>query len=238
MDEQNYKRRLEKFSSSLHQKLQIYREEKRRWDPFLSTDFNVVSEFIKPNENRLSDIIACLLDVNGSHGQQGKFLDAFLKRLFEEKQSNRVAALSGKQPQVKREDPTYYNENQHRRIDITIHFEDFGIGIENKPWAGEGDGQLAAYYNHLKGKYEDKFCLIFITPDGREPKTICNRDNLIQRGELYCLSYSSDILEWIEECWQLCESDRFRWFLRDFKEYVRNAFPPSLTIKEYDDANE
>ena len=60
MDEQNYKQHLEMFSSILRQKLQIYREEKRRWDRFLSTDFNVVSEFIRPNENRLSDIIACL----------------------------------------------------------------------------------------------------------------------------------------------------------------------------------
>ena len=224
---------LEIFSSSLRQKLQIYREEKRRWDRFLSTDFNVVSEFIRPNENRLSDIIACLLDANGSHGQQGKFLDAFLKRLFGEKQSNRVAALSGKQPQVEREDPTYYNdENQRRRIDITIDFEDFGIGIENKPWAGESDGQLAAYYNHLTGKYEDMFCLVFITRDGRPPKTIDNK------GELYCLSYNFDILEWLEECWHLCESDRFRWFLYDFKEYIRDEFPLPFTFEENDDANE
>ena len=40
------------------------------------TDFNVVSEFIRPNENRLSDIIACLLDANGSHGQGSKFLNS------------------------------------------------------------------------------------------------------------------------------------------------------------------
>ncbi len=210
MDEQNYEQRLGMFFSSLREKLKIYREEKRRWDPFLSTDFNVVSEFIRPNENRLSDIIACLLDANGSHGQQGKFLDAFLKRLFEKKRPGRIAELSGKQPQVKREDPTYYNdENQRRRIDITIDFKDVGIGIENKPWAGEGDGQLKAYYSHLKREYDSAY-LVFITPDGRTPKTIPNSDDLIQKGELYCLAYRSDILEWLEECWQLCESDRFR----------------------------
>ena len=235
MDEQNYKRRLEKFSSSLHQKLRIYQKEKQRWDRFLSTDFNVISEFIRPNENRLSDIIACLLDANGSHGQQGKFLDAFLRCLFE---PDRVAELSGKQRQVRREDPTYYNdENQHRRIDITIDFKDVGIGIENKPWAGEGDGQLEAYYSHLRRKYKNKeFRLVFITPDGRNPKFI--NKGLIEEDKLYCLSYRSNILEWIEECWQLCESDRFRWFLRDFREYIHNAFPLPFTIEENDDANE
>ena len=148
----DYKQRLEGFYSGLIPKLQIYRQEKRRWDRFLSTDFNVVSEFIRPNENRLSDIIACLLDANGSHGQGSKFLDGFLKHLFKEKQPNRIAELSGKQPQVKREDPTHYNKNQSRRIDITVDFEDFGIGIENKPWAGEQEYQLRDYYNHLKKK--------------------------------------------------------------------------------------
>ena len=239
MDEQNYKQRLEIFFSSLREKLKIYRIEKRRWDPFLSTDFNVVSEFIRPNENRLSDIIACLLDANGSHGQQGKFLDAFLKRLFGKKRPDRVVELSGKQPQVKREDPTLYNENQRRRIDITIDFKNFGIGIENKKSKdrGEEEYQLKDYYKHLKNKYNQECCLIYITPDGREPETICNPDDLIQKGELYLLSYSFDILPWLEECWQLCESDRFRWFLRDFREYIYNEFPPS-SIEENGDANE
>ncbi len=264
MDEQSYERRLEMFSSSLSKKLQIYREEKRRWDRFLSMDFNVVSEFIIINkkyfrrEDSLSDIIACLLNVNGSHGQQGKFLDAFLKRLYEKKHFNiaierrpcflkrlfekkrpaRVAELSIKQREVKREDLTYYNENQLRRIDITVDFEGFGIGIENKPWTHENNDQLEAYYSHLKGKYKnEEFCLVFITPDERKPETISksNPDNLIQKGELYCLSYRSDILEWLEECWQLCESDKFRWFLHDFREYIRDE---PFTFEENEDANE
>ena len=240
MTEQNYKQCLEMFSSSLSQKLQIYREEKLRWDPFLSTDFNVVSEFIDPDENRLSYIIACLLDANGSHGQGSKFLDAFLKHLFKENQTNPVAELSCDQIQVKREDPTYYNdENQRRRIDITIDFEDFGIGIENKPWAGEGDGQLEAYHSHLKRKYKNKeFCLVFITPNGRKPKSIKKTKGLIEEGKLYCLSYRSDILEWLEECWQVCKSDKFRWFLHDFRDYIHDEFQPPFTFQENEDANE
>lgn len=241
MNEQNYRRRLKMSSSSLHEKLKIYRIEKRRWDRFLSTDFNVVSEFIIINqkyfrrEDRLSDIIACLLDANGSHGQQGKFLDAFLKRLFEKKRPDRVAELSGKRPQVKREDPTHHN----RRIDITVDFERFEIGIENKPWTHESNDQLGDYYSHLKDKPEnEEFCLVFITPDGRKPETIPNSDDLIQKGELYCLAYRSDILEWLEKCWQLCESDRFRWFLRDFRDYIRDPSHELFTIEENDDANE
>ncbi|MCY3683600.1 MAG: hypothetical protein OXH16_19550 [Gemmatimonadetes bacterium] len=46
MGEQSYEQRLEMFFFNLSQKLQIHQGEKRRWDRFLSTDFNVVSEFI------------------------------------------------------------------------------------------------------------------------------------------------------------------------------------------------
>ena len=201
MVEQNYEERLERLYSNLNHKLEIYREGKRHWDPFLSTDFNVVSKFIDPDENRLSDIIKYLLDANGSHGQGSKFLDAFLKRLFKENQPN--PELSRNQIQVNREVPTYYNdENQRRRIDITIDFKNFIIGIENKPWAGEGDGQLEAYYKHLKCKCEredKKFCLVFITPNRRKPTSIDNSGDLIGKGELCLLSYSSDILDWIED---------------------------------------
>ena len=258
MTEQTYRHRLEMSFLGLSQKLQIYREEKLRWDRFLSTDFNVVSEFIIinqnyfPREDRLSDIIACLLDANGSHGQRSKFLDAFLKRLykknhfdttieqrpyffkrlFKKKRPDRVAELSDKRPQVKREDPTHHN----RRIDITVGFEGFEIGIENKPWTHESNDQLKDYYSHLKDKPEnEEFCLVFITPKGDCPNTIDNPQCLIKKGELYCLSYRSDILEWLEECWQLCESDRFRWFLRDFREYIRDE---PFTFEENEDANE
>ena len=290
MDEQKYRQRLERLYSNLNYKLEIYREGKQReaqeyekylemfflrlsakldsyrkakgrWDRFLSTDFNVVSEFIIINkkyfrrEDRLSDIIKCLLDANGSHGQGSKFLDSFLKRLYEKKhfdtdieqrpcflkrlsekkRSDRVAELSDKQRQVKREDLT----NQRRRIDITVGFEGFEIGIENKPWTHESNDQLKAYYSHLKDKPEnEEFCLVFITPNGTHPTTICKPDDLIRKGELYCLSYRSDILEWLEECWQLCESDRFRWFLRDFRDYIRDPFHELFTIEENDDANE
>ena len=241
MVEQNYEERLERLYSNLNHKLEIYREGKRRWVPFLSMDFNVVSEFIRPKENRLSDIIKCLLEANGPHGQGSKFLAAFLKRLFKENQTKRADELSGKGIQVKREVPTYYNdENQRRRIDITIDSKNFIIGIENKPWAGEGDGQLEAYYKHLKCKCEredKKFCLVFITPNRRKPTSIDNSDDLIGKGELCLLSYSSDILDWIEECGQLCESDRFRWFLHDFRDYIRDEFPPPFTIKANEEAD-
>lgn len=46
----------------------------------LAPDFNPF-DFIEPNEIRLSRILAWLLNPRTSHGQGGRFLDAFLARL-------------------------------------------------------------------------------------------------------------------------------------------------------------
>jgi PD-(D/E)XK nuclease superfamily len=59
---------------------------------------------------------------------------------------------------VVREDATRYIIASQRRIDITIDFGNAGIGIENKPWAGEQPDQLRDYAAHLAKKYREIFC--------------------------------------------------------------------------------
>ena len=137
-DDNDYRQRLINFFSVLHQKLQNYREMKRHMDRFLSTDFNVF-EWLTPDKKHLSQIIAGLLDPGGSHGQQRMFLDAFLRRIER-------GDLLVKQPRkVDTEFPC-----QGGFIDILVDFGDFGIGIENKPWAGDQDEQLRRYHDYLK----------------------------------------------------------------------------------------
>jgi hypothetical protein len=52
--------------------------QQRRLDRKQATGFNVF-DFIDPDENKLSDVLAWLLDPKGSHGQG----DVFLPQLFE-----------------------------------------------------------------------------------------------------------------------------------------------------------
>ena len=125
------------------------------------------------------------------------------------------------------------NENPNRRIDIVVESEnnDFGLGIENKkPEPGGGDlrDQLRDYYHHLKNKYgEDRFCLVYLTPGGGDPDKDSIepdlREKLKKEKKLICISYSRHIREWIEECCGLCESDKFRWFLRDFMDHLNGG---------------
>lgn len=204
-DDSDYRQRLINFSSILQQKLKNYREMKRYMDRFLSTDFNVFKR-IEPDENTLSDIIADLLNPTGSHGQRRMFLDAFLRRI------NTNGSLLEQPCEVRREFPC-----DSGRIDILVTFNSgFRIGIENKLGAGEGYDQVRRYRDCLNRVSGGQFRLIYLTPDGREPDSISPGDE----NRLLLMSYCSDILEWLRECCQLCKSDKFRWFLRDFMDYI------------------
>lgn len=217
--------RYQNFYSVLKKKLEVYKDSKRHLDRFLSTDFNVFTLF-NPNENLLSEIIADLLNPSGSHGQRHRFLDTFLRQVI--KETNLLDSLLEKQPRsVTCESHTVYIENSQRRIDILVDFENFGLGIENKPEADDQEQQLKDYSDDLKKRYKGKFCLLYLTWKGDNPKEksiACNlREELKRDRKLICISYRRDILKWIEECCRLCESDRFRWFLRDFVDYINGG---------------
>ena len=203
---------LHNFYSVLKKKLEVHRQTKRHLDRFLSTEFNVF-KWIDPNENCLSHNIANLLNPACSHGQQRVFLDAFLRRIGKDN-------LCDKQPlQVTTEYPI---ENPKGRIDVLVDFGAFVIAIENKPWTKEGPKQLKKYSDYLSKQYNDQFCLIYLTLSRNEPNSILpdERKHLMKQGKLLCISYYTDILEWVRECCQLCESDKVRWFLRDFTNYI------------------
>ena len=203
---------LDDFYSDLNQKLIIQRQTKRHLDRFLSPDFNVFT-CIKPDEKRLSNVIANLLNPASSHGQQGVFLDAFLRRIGKDdlcdKQSTQVAT-------------EYRIENPEGYIDVLVDFGVFGIAIENKPWAKETNEQISKYSDYLNKKYKGRFCLVYLTQDGRQPTSIEENkcSELIQNHKLLLRSYRRDILEWLRECCQLCESDKVRGFLFDFMNYI------------------
>lgn len=207
-DDNDYRQRLINFFSILHQKLQNYREMKRYMDRFLSTDFNVFNR-IEPDENALSDIIADMLDPAGSHGQQRMFLDAFLRIL--DSNVSFSTPFSGF-CEVRRE-AFYTNGNDSGKIDILVTFDSgFRIGIENKLEEGDDRDQLLRYLNYLNRVSNGKFRLIYLTPDGGAKP--------IDDKRLLPMSYRSEILKWLRKGVQLCESDKFRWFLRDFMDYI------------------
>jgi len=197
-------------------------DDKRERDVYEASDFNVV-DILRPNENQLSNIIADLLDPMGKHGQRDLFLNGFLNIIGVSRKHE------AQKVKVIREDLTRYIMKPSRRIDITIDFDsgEFGIGVENKPWAGESEDQIPDYKEHLKKKYKgDKFMLVYLSGDGSEPQSIGKdeREALKQKGRLKVLAYSTDFKDWLEFCYKECKAEKVRWILRDFIDYVEENF--------------
>ena len=214
---------IERFLSSLHFKLTTFRTAKKELDLYLSSGFNVF-EHIQPDENALSDIIANMLDPQGTHGQKDLFLRQFLKAI------GHSDMLSDQRCKVRRGDPTNYIKPMQRRIDITVEFGRCAVGIENKPWAIEQDNQIKDYVEHLRAKCSD-FAIVYISGDGSEPQSINEheRESLTREKRLKVFPYKTNLRDWLESCFKECKSDKFRWFLHDFMEYIDNKFGSNIS---------
>lgn len=73
---------MESFFDKLQYRVDTISHYKKSMDVLLAGDFNVF-DFISPDENRLSDILAFLLNPGAAHGQGNIFLIHFLNILSE-----------------------------------------------------------------------------------------------------------------------------------------------------------
>ncbi len=207
------------FFNDIRFRKKIYKSFKAKYEPFVAFDFNVF-DFIRPDENGISNIIRHILDPCGAHGQGDVFLRQFLEieNIAEyPKQTDNLEETT-----ITCEEPTTLIESSKRRIDITINFNNFGIGIENKPWAGEQEEQLQDYHEQMNKNYGTNYQIIFLTQDGREPKSldknICNE--LSKNNKLLLFRYQHQIKSWLETCQEKCRSEKVRFFLQDFINYI------------------
>lgn len=192
-------------------------------------------EFISPDENGLSDIIAQFLDPNGRHGQRDVFLKSLLARI-----GMKDASTAG--VTVKREATVV---NRGGFIDILIEAPEWRVVIENKPWAGDQDTQLERYWAHItRGKFTPAWCrLVYLSANGQPPEPHSLGKKLREKlssdpARLYglslgplqgeaeqvvsypTLSFDELIQEWIA----LARPANVQQFLHDFGDYINNTF--------------
>ncbi len=142
------------------------------------------------------------------------------------------------QATVVNEAATSFLSNNARRIDIRIELPpDFGIGIENKPWAAEQPAQLADYRAELDRRYQGQFVLVFLCQQGRTPSSITAEEwrNLQLSGKGAVFIYSDDFHSWLLDCHQKCQADKVRHFLNDFARYVQSNLRGVSIGEEQDD---
>jgi len=186
-----------------------------------ANQFNVFS-LIKPDENKLSDILADLLNSRGRHGQGDRFLRLLLEQL--EMGGGNVATEA---VQVEREAPTQGIQRFRRRIDILVQ-NGVIVAIENKIDSLEQHDQVKDYLDYLRvlsSEWKTPAALIYLTPKGRCPESLTREERLAfqEKGRLHCWSYSKHLQQWLESCRGACKANKVWYFLADFSSYIEST---------------
>ena len=228
---------LNSFFAALGPVREIAANAQTRLDRHAATSFSVFHYFHE-RETDLSRIFAGLLDPAGADGQGDLFLSLFLKELQRtEKASDEIAdsflkrfdSTEGQPCSVWTEYSVYW-KNRRRSIDIVLSLSrQRWIGIENKPWAGEQDDQVEAYLRALLPKSPDQsVLLVYLSGSGASPTTAPTSEEY--RRHCVTMSYRDyrngrpSLEHWIQRCYEKCEAERVRWFLKDVLEYVQRSF--------------
>lgn len=221
------KKNTSRFLSEIQFRRELYLKAKNELNKYLAHDYNVF-DFINPDERKLSDIIAFLLDPNEKHGQNVNFLYEFLCLIKGKTELlNAVEKDDLNNSNVYCEYFTWGDKADYKIIDIFIvlkkESDEFVIAIENKPFVGEHHLQVNNYIDFLEGNYLDKYVFVFLSRSGDDPVSIIdyNRKDLLKnKGTLVSTSYADLIKKWLDRCFKECEAEKIRWFIKDFIQYV------------------
>lgn len=174
-------------------------------------NYNIFNDlgFMSDEVHLHSMFLANLLNPKGSHGQRGKFLEAFLKMLqksFPAISADRLVLDTANASVEVEKYIGRQTDNEGGRIDIYLTDGKHSIIIENKIYASDQHHQMLRYWNYgMSQKVNDtekSFVLIYLTLDGCSP----SKDSLgqdLKENDIVCLSYKSDIRGWLDRCVEL-----------------------------------
>ena len=175
-------------------------------------NYNIFNDlgFMSDEVHLHSMFLANLLNPKGSHGQRGKFLEAFLKMLQKSFSAISADNLELDITNASVEVEKYIGrqtDSEGGRIDIYLTDGKHSIIIENKIYAGDQHHQMLRYWNYgmsQKGNDTEKsFVLIYLTLDGCSPSKDSLGDEDLKENDIVCLSYKSDIRGWLDRCVEL-----------------------------------
>ena len=225
---------LERFFYELAPRLEGARKVERELDRQLARKFNAF-DYLRPDEWRLSKLIADLLDPKGKHGQGDVFLRGLLDRLHKEG-FDLIGDLRNSRVYTERV------IKDQRRLDIVVRIDDRRcLAIENKPYAYDQQNQIKDYLSWLRDHY-DKFLLLYLPPHGKPPseESVKPADLQGEAGKsLRIMPYHHraedawdddfertgfGLTDWLRECRTRCDVERLRWFLREAETYCKKEF--------------
>lgn len=197
---ENIEKLLSEVRRYVDKDLQIRNEKAKRGEYF--NIFKVLG--LSSNETRThSAFIAELLNPEGSHDCGGAFLKAFvesvLQKPFNPEELENAKVDVEKSIGFKNEDVS-----EGGRIDIKITIGMTLIIIENKIHARDQEKQLIRYRKYALDLEKDneikEFLLLYLTLFGNEASKLSTDGRLKQSEDYKTISYSRDILNWLECC--------------------------------------
>ena len=149
-----------------------------------------------------SAFLANLLDPEADHGCGTFFLRLFVHNLMERESFGNLS-LDLEKVQVHTEfsignvDEDYQSGG---RLDIIVATDTHAIIIENKIYALDQPKQIQRYCRYAKSHYGDNARVLYLTLDGQQPSEDSADKNLEEGKDYYAISYSKDIIEWLNLC--------------------------------------
>jgi len=195
----------------------------------LTPEFNLL-ELISPKELQLSRIIAEFLNPKGTHEQGNLFLNSFTKRFL----TKYRRVLKSKNISV----TTELGKDVEGQIDIVIDFDyNFGVAIENKPFADDQDKQIVRYVDYLKKKYgNENYAMVYLSETGNQPTEKSLPNNVkYELGDKFIVISYKDLKNWIFDCAKETKKEkakRLTLLLLEIVEYINLTFLKTNNIKK------
>lgn len=228
---------VENLLKSVSQEIKALTIARQRYATQLAPEFSIFN-YIYTDEMMLSRIIADLLNPKGDHAQGEIFLKLFLD-IFAIHQKDNEFNL--KTAEVTTEVITRFIENS-RRMDIYISIPylnqlgNFGICIENKPYASDQKNQLEDYVKELERRHDNgHWHMIYLTMNGNEPSSYSIKPQILSEwiSEKKCslLAYTELVL-WLKQCSLYCQNNNVIFFLKAFEYFINNNFGGAKDMSE------
>ena len=226
-------RAIPQLLDSVSRELKALEIARQRYAKQLAPNFSVF-DYIYTDEIMLSKIIADLLNPYGEHAQGSLFLSLFLKQLTLNETWENID-LGYAKITVQTEKLTAEN----RRMDIYIHIQtkeqSFGICIENKPFAADGNKQLIDYATEMERLHPKNWHIVYLSGYGNQPAEYSvSTENLElwKENQQFSQINSPNLINWLKQALTECQNDKVIYFIKEFKHYIEKEFLSMNDISE------
>lgn len=234
ISEQTVMDKLQNLLNQVTQNILAFKKAQGLYGRQLAPKFSVFN-YINTNELGLSQIIADLLNPQGSHGQQHCFLHLFIKHCLKTVNDNPNAVWqlfieNLKEARVATEEINW-KSNSLRRMDIYISSEvsgvSYGICIENKPFASDQYKQLEDYAIELEQRHANNWHIVYLNEYTDMPSENSVSKDLLETwfetGKFSALKFS-DLIGWLKACQLECQNQSVTEFLAQFIKFIQVQF--------------